>query len=145
MINRIIGELNMYENMSQEEMINRIKELEKENQLLRGIKPPTTMSRAIHNQKELDFIFPSYGGLRNSNWHRSSIADLSSIRKMALSTVYPVNEDNVFKELKMKELPEEDFDKAVACADELIQVIAKYKKQYLLEKGREDIVKAFDM
>ena len=99
----------------------------------------------MKNQAELDFIFPYYSTYRNGHWKRSSVADVVHLRKLAMSTVNKVDEDNVFKELKVKELSREDILFVAECADELVKVVAKYKKQYLESIGRHDIVEAFHM
>lgn len=133
--------------MTREQMQEKIVALEKEIAMLKGEKPKDmrSIAGAITNQKELDFIFPYF---RKPNWERMTTYTSNGfvhIRKMAMSAAMPVNDKNKFTEVKVKEMSEDEFDIAVACADELVSVIAKYKKQYLEKIGRHDIIDAFNM
>lgn len=133
--------------MSEQEMLNRIKELEEENAKLKSKKVPKNIIGAMDSQKELDFIYPHYDKIGNYRWKRSSIAstDFSHLRKIAMNVVDTVDTDNCFKSQKVAELSSEDFELVVNCADEIAKIVAKYKKQYLESVGRIDIVKAYGM
>ena len=134
--------------MSEQEMLNRIKELEEENAKLKSKKVPKNIIGSMNAQKELDFIYPRYDRMGGSHtWKRSSIAstDFSHLRKIAMNVVYTVDTDNCFKSQKVAELSREDFELVVNCADEIAKIIAKYKKQYLESVVRIDIVEAYGM
>lgn len=131
--------------MTEEEMLKRIKELEIENEKLKNRRiDSNSIKISIKNQDALAFIIPTYS--IDKKWKMSTAyPDFTHLRKLAMSTVNKVDDDNKFKEQKVKELSDEDFMLVVNCADELVQVIAKYKKQYLQSVGREDIIEAFNM
>lgn len=134
--------------MSEQEMLERIKELEEENTKLRGRKKANNLPNNMSAQAELDFIFPYYYSRGSGRWIRSTCYATSNfvhLRNLARSVVDQVNEENVFTSQQIKDLSPEDFLIVVNCADELAKVLAKYKKQYLESVGREDIVKAFNM
>lgn len=134
--------------MSEQEMMERIKELEKENAKLRGRKKVNILPNAMSAQAELDFLFPYYHPHNGGRWMRSSsysTAEFAHMRNLVKSVVDQVNEKNIFTSQQIKDLSPEDFLIVVNCADELAKVLAKYKKRYLESVGREDIVKAFNM
>lgn len=131
--------------MTKEEMEKRIEELELKNERLKNGRVVPNIKGSMKNQAELAFSFPYYREYFNK-WGLSSTAtDFTRLRKLAMSTVNKVGRDNKFTEQKVKDLSTEDFLIAVECADEIVKVIAKYKKQYLESVGREDIIKAFNM
>lgn len=101
----------------------------------------------ISNQDELSFLYPVK---RGNKWERSTIYadEFSSIRNAALnsvskpSSVYPDYKDK-FKKRKINDLSEFEHEIVIECAEELVSVVAKYKKKYLESIGRTDIVNAF--
>lgn len=131
--------------MTKEEMLERIKQLEEENIKLKNGKLVANIIGSMSNQKELDFIFPYYSTFKNEGWRRSTVGHFLHLRKLAMSVVDKVDEDNRFTEQKVKDLSRDDLLMAVQCADEIALVVTKYKKQYLKSIGREDIVEAFNM
>ena len=140
--NNCNGCLTETEEMSKEEMLEYIRQLEEENARLKCRKH-TTLTDGMTAQKELDFIFPSF---QSRHWRRSSVynSDFLHIRKLAMSTVNRVDDNNVFSEQKINELTEKEYWLVISCADEITRTVAKYKRQYLESVGREDIVKAFE-
>lgn len=131
--------------MTEQQMMERIKELEEENKKLKSTRVAPNIKGAMRNQKELDFVYPYYSE-HDSKWRRSTVeTGFTNLRKLALNSVNQVGSNNKFVEQKVKNLSAEDFLIAVQCADELVEVVAKYKKLYLQSVGREDIIKAFDM
>lgn len=67
--------------MSEQEMLNRIKELEEENAKLKNKKVPKNIIGAMSTQKELDFIYPHYDRIGEDNYGDR----LSMARKFKLS------------------------------------------------------------
>lgn len=130
--------------MTEQEMMARIEELEQENAKLKGHKTVFSIVGSIKNQAEMDFVYPYYD-MKDNKWRRNKNDTFLNLRKVAMSTVNTVNQLNRFKEQKVKELSDKDKEIVVNCADELIAVAAKYKKQYLQSVGRDDIVEAFKM
>lgn len=142
--------------MTAEERQNRINEIEslmeelnKEKKALKCNK--RDIASFINNQNELSFIYPHMSML-NGDWSRSATygGEFANVRNCALNTVdEPVTNKYYksidFKRKKVLDLLPEEHEIVVQCADEIIKVIAKYKKQYLESIGREDIVKAFNM
>lgn len=146
--------------MTEEEMIARIEELEKENELLRTGKLEKlkngrlviNIKSNISNQKELAFIYPHYS-LYDKRWEMSSVTNFNILRSLAMSTVDKVclvrngykAQTEGFQTQKVRDLSDADLALVVSCAEEIVHIVAKYKKKYLLSVGREDIIKAFDM
>lgn len=129
--------------MTEEEMLKRIEELEQENLKLKGAKHAPNILGSMQNQKELNFVYPYYSVLSHE-WRRSTTSEFHHLRKVALSTVDSLI-DNVFHSRKVRDLSTEDHALVVKCADELIEVVAKYKKQYLESIDRKDVIDAFGM
>lgn len=130
--------------MTKEEMMERIKQLEQENERLKNGRLVPNIKGSMKNQAELSFINPYYSTI--DGWRRSSIdSEYTHLRKLAMSVVNKIGSDNSFIEQKVRDLSTEDFLLAVDCADEIVKIVAKYKKLYLKSIGREDIIKAFNM
>ena len=130
--------------MTEKQMMERIKQLEQENERLKTVKPVQNIKSSMVNQAELSFIIPYYSEFDNG-WRRSSVGeDFIYLRKLAMTVVNKVNNNN-FVEQKVRDLSPEDLKLVVNCADELVKIVAKYKKKYLESIGREDIIKAFNM
>lgn len=132
--------------MTHEERTQRIKELETEIKMLKkenAKAASTTIQHAVSNQDELSFIFPYFHEERG--WERSTAENFLYLRGLTLAAVRQVTPDNELITQKAKELTEEDFDIVVACAEELVSVVAKYRKKYLMSVGREDVIEAFGL
>lgn len=101
----------------------------------------------IKCEKELAFIYPIYNWYPEPAWKKTSIisSEFLHLRKLAMSAVNKVDDNNRFEEQKVKKLNAADAAIAIACAEELVQVVAKYKQKYLESVGRNDIVEAFGM
>lgn len=101
----------------------------------------------IKCEKELAFIYPTYHWYPEPEWKKTSTisSEFLHLRKVAMSTVNKVDDNNKFAEQKVKNLSTADANIVIACAEELTQVVAKYKKKYLESVGRNDIVEAFGM
>lgn len=100
----------------------------------------------VSNQQELSFLSPYYETYRNANkWRRGTTSSLyNHIRNLAMSTADRID-GNGFYPQKVKDLPDDDARMVVKCAEEIISVVAKYKKQYLIKCGRKDIIEAFEL
>lgn len=131
-------------NMTKEEMLERIKQLEQENMKLKNEKLVKNIVGSMTNQAELNFIYPFYSTIGTEGWRRSTVGSFNHLRDLAMSTVDKVN-NNTFEKQKVKDLSRDDLLLAVECADEIALVVAKYKKKYLQSIGREDIIEAFNM
>ena len=129
--------------MTHEERTQRIKELEAEIKMLKKENASTTIQHAVSNQDELSFIFPYFHEERG--WERSTSETFLHLRGLTLAAVRQVTPDNELITQKAKELTKEDFNIVVACAEELVSVVAKYRKKYLMSVGREDVIEAFGL
>lgn len=138
----------MGDNLTIKEIHERMDELSREmtdlkHQLYR--KRSRYIATAVNNQDKLAFLYPYK---RGKEWGRSTnyATEFTDIRNAALSAVaIPIGSDDKFKKRKVTELFESEKDIAISCAEEIIEVVAKYKKQFLETIGRTDIIKAFNM
>ena len=129
-----------------EELNTEITKLKKEQKDLVNTK--RDVAKAIKNQRELSFLYPRCD--REGNWSRSTAygQDFSHIRYAAISSVdEPVSKGGnlVLQRKKVANLSPEEHELVCKCVDDIIEVVAKYKKQYLISIGREDIVDAFGL
>ena len=132
--------------MTHEERTQRIKELEAEIKMLKKENTKaasTAIQHAVSNQDELSFIFPNFHEERG--WERSAAENFLHLRGLTLAAVRQVTPENELVTQKAKELTEEDFNIVLACAEELVSVVAKYRKKYLMSVGREDVIEAFGL
>lgn len=116
-------------------------------QKVKNEKVVSNIKGSMSNQKELAFIYPYYSIYSKDSpcWKMNTNPDFVHLRKLAMSVVNKVDSNNKFMEQKVGALTKEDLLLAVQCADEIALVVAKYKKQFLLKEGRDDIVEAFGM
>ena len=142
--------------MTTEERQNRIDEIEslieklnKEKKELKCDK--RSIASYIKSQKELSFIYPHISMLDGSCSRSAAYSgDFTNLRNCAISTVDEPTKNKYYKSIDFKrkkvlDLSPEEHVIVTQCADEIVNVIAKYKKQYLKSIGREDIIKAFNM
>jgi len=131
-------------NNREKELMEEIERLKKENEELRSARSPiTNIMQNVSNQAELSFLSAYYETYRNANkWRRGTTTLHSHIRNLAMSAVEEVR-NNSFYPRKVKELSDEDGRLVVKCAEEIISIVAKYKKEYLERNGRKDIAEAF--
>jgi hypothetical protein len=126
--------------MSEQEMLNRIIELEEENTKLKNGHFVANVSGNILNQRELDFIYPRKYG---DKWERCSVNDFNKLRDTCMSVVDDVNNNDEFIKQKVKTLDKSKLVLVCDCCDEVITVLSKYKKKYLESVGRNDIPVAY--
>lgn len=132
--------------MTMEEMQHRIQELEAENyRLLQQFKKqPRTLMNFLENQSELAFVFPHYDS-RNSIWRKSAAENFAHLRGLSLKVIEEITEQNETVPRKIANLPPQDYIIVKECAEEIVSVMAKYKKRYLCSIGQEDIIEAFGL
>ena len=129
---------------TKEEMIAYIVELEKENQLLKGAKPNVSFTDLLQNRNDICFLSPYYYE-HEGGWKLSPAQyNLNYLRSLAVCAVDIVSEEQVVRQ-KIANMKAQDLLLVAECADELAQVMTKYKKKYLLSIEREDIIKAFNV
>ena len=161
--------------MNEQETILTINNLEAEIEKLKREKKMLLsgyrhIATSVKHKKELDFLYPLYNCDMHNNrvvreeWRRSNgySDDFAPIREAALIATYlpPVCEFSGrtkfsignkngywtwYAPRKFQELSREERIMVVECADEIIKIVAKYRKDFLLSIGREDVIQAFGM
>lgn len=136
--------------MSQEELLIENAKLKREIDQLKNKKLAYKgIAYSIANRNKLNFVYPYVETYKNEGYkyrrYKSNTPnDFNKLRDVAASVIDAPDEKGNFIKQNLKNASDIDLQIATNCCDELIEVICRYKKQYLELINRYDILEDFN-